>query len=78
MSAGKDQKAEERLSELAGHRTHLVNALREHHRARLRFVREARSAGWPWSRIGDALDLTDRGAASWWKNHRMEASRLGG
>lgn len=47
------------------------------HIARLRYIRDAREAGWSWPRIGEGLGLTDTAVRNYWRDHRMEAGRLG-
>lgn len=76
MSAQQDQLAEDRLNDVLAHQRTLDDAVRSHARAKLRFIRDARTAGWSWQRIGDGLGLTDRGASQYWSDHRMEAGRL--
>lgn len=78
MSAESDQLAEVSLDDVRRRREHLDDMEEQHARAKLRFIRNARAAGWSWERIGNGLGLTDRGASSYWANHRMEASRMGG
>lgn len=77
MAASLDTQAELNLTLARSAQIRAEIAQRRHHEARLRFIRDARAAGWGWTRIGDSLDLTDRGAAHYWENYRMEASRLG-
>jgi hypothetical protein len=45
--------------------------------AYLRFLRDARAAGWSWPRIGRGLGLTAKAVEMYWKRNGMRAGRLG-
>lgn len=78
MAASTDHLAEQSLKLALAEVDTLTVATASHRRSRLQFMRDARDAGWSWKRIGAALGLSDRGAARYWLDHRMEATRLGG
>lgn len=45
--------------------------------AYLRFLRDARAAGWSWARIGLGVERTPKACEGYWKRNRMRAGRLG-
>jgi hypothetical protein len=48
-----------------------IERARELHRLRVtEFMSEARSAGWTWQRIGEALNVTDTGARRFFFRNR--------
>lgn len=48
-------------------------AARDH----LRFLRDARRAGWSWPRIGKAIGLSEVAVRRYWQRNRHRADRMG-
>lgn len=77
MAASHDQTASLALADALAKRERKEAVEREYADAYLRFLRDARAAGWSWSRIGDALGISDRAAEKYWTRNRLRAGRLG-
>lgn len=58
-------------------RVALADAERLVHESSLRYIRDAKAAGWSWARIGGSVGLTGAWARTYWKRHGMAASRMG-
>lgn len=77
MAASLDQAAVGALADALDKRERRDAADAEYADAYLRFLRDARAAGWSWRRIGDGLGISDRAAERYWDRNRMRAGRLG-
>lgn len=77
MAASLDQAAVGALADALSKRERKDAADAEFADAYLRFLRDARAAGWSWRRIGDGLGITDDAAERYWNKHKMRAGRLG-
>lgn len=76
MAASTDEAALVSLFAASNASRTLESAQRAHHEARLRYLRDARAAGWSWPRIADGLGLTATAVRRYWSTHRMEVGRL--
>lgn len=77
MSALLDQVARTALADALKKREAKERAEEEFSDSYVRFLRDARAAGWSWVRTGDALGLTGRACELYWKRNHMRAGRLG-
>jgi predicted transcriptional regulator len=77
MAASLEKTAQDSLSGLVVASEILLHAKRADREARLRFLRDAREAGWNWKRIANALGVTEAAVRKYWKANRMAAGRIG-
>lgn len=77
MAASLDQAATLALNVALMERETKAAADREYADAYLRFLRDARAAGWSWARIGLGVGRTPKACEGYWKRNRMRAGRLG-
>lgn len=77
MAASLDQSAVNALNDALRKRSARAVAESEADDAYVRYLRDARAAGWTWKRIGGELGITSRAAEKHWKRNRMRAGRLG-
>ena len=77
MAATREDEALASLRELQSEREKLDIARRQHGRAYLRYLRDARAAGWSWMRIGRSIGLSDVAVRRHWDRNRHSAGRMG-
>lgn len=77
MAATLEDEALASLAALKAKRESLDTARREHGRAYVRYLRDARRAGWSWMRIGRSIDLSDVAVRRHWDRNRHSADRMG-
>lgn len=77
MAASLDTTAKDSLTKAVAAQVRFDDAKRESNEERLRFMRDALAAGWPWSRMAAGLGITEAGVRRFWIAHRHEVGRLG-
>jgi hypothetical protein len=77
MSVALDRQAEESLATANSTAAAMRVIEGDWREARLRFIRDAKAAGWSWARMARALEISDAAVRRFWRDHRMSSSRLG-
>ncbi len=78
MAVSREETALESLKLAIAAREELERVQAHHGRHHLRFLRDARAAGWSWTRIGDSLGLSEVAVRRYWERNRHAADRIGG
>lgn len=65
------------MSQALDAREALEECQERHQRAYLRYLRDARRAGWSWERIAQTLELSDVAVRRYWERNRQRADRSG-
>ena len=78
MSVALDRQAEESLATASSTEAALRVIENDWRAARTCFIRDAKAAGWSWTRMASALGISDSAVRRLWRDNRMAYTRLGG